>query len=115
MLMYTGNFASLPPNTQIASPQSGGPTVGEILLNLILLGGAAWLGYRLIRELAKEPRDTYKYVYLRGRSLCHGGLTNDLDRREDEHRGRWPGGSIRQVGRRTTRTAALAWERAMGF
>ena len=50
------------------------------------------------------------FYYRRG--TLHTGVTNDLARREEEHR-RVSGidGHIEQVGRRTTRAAALEWER----
>ncbi len=52
-----------------------------------------------------------KYDYkVRGR-IRHSGITKDLDRREQEHQQRWPGGSIEQVGRSVTKTAARKWER----
>ena len=57
-------------------------------------------------------RDTYKYHFKLGNRIVHTGITNDLARREDQHR-RASGlnGHIEQVGRRTTRAAALDWER----
>ncbi len=58
-------------------------------------------------------RDTYKYHFKKGNKIVHTGVTNDLERREAEHR-QEPGlsrGHIKQVGYRTTREAALAWER----
>jgi len=58
-------------------------------------------------------RDTYKYHFKMGRKIVHSGITNDLERREAEHRrerGR-RSGHIKQVGYRTTRENALAWER----
>lgn len=58
-------------------------------------------------------RDTYKYHFKMGNKIVHTGITNDLERREAEHqqeRG-WSGGHIKQVGYRTTRENALAWER----
>ncbi|MDA8186862.1 MAG: hypothetical protein M0T85_01805 [Dehalococcoidales bacterium] len=67
--------------------------------------------------MAKKPsnRDTYKYHFKVGRKIVHGGITDDLERREREHRLKWPTGHIEQVGRRTTREAALGWERENGF
>ena len=59
-------------------------------------------------------RDTYKYHLKNGKQIVHRGITNDLDRREQEHRAEYPGSQIRQVGRRTTREAALEWERNGG-
>lgn len=56
-------------------------------------------------------RDTYKYHYKRGNKILKSGITDDLDRREQEHRQKWPKGHIVQDGRRTTRDAALEWER----
>lgn len=56
-------------------------------------------------------RDTYKYHLKIGNKIIHRGITDDLDRREEEHQQKWPSGHIKQVGRRTTRDAALEWER----
>ena len=55
-------------------------------------------------------RDTYKYHYKTGRKIVHSGITDDLERREREHQGKWPGGHIFQVGHRTTEDAAREWE-----
>ena len=58
-------------------------------------------------------RTTYKYHFKKGNKIVHTGITNDIDRREAEHRSE-PGlskGHIKQVGLRTTREAALQWER----
>ncbi len=57
-------------------------------------------------------RDTYKYHFKRGNRIVHTGITNDIDRREAEHK-REPGqgkGHIKQVGLRTTYDAAFEWE-----
>lgn len=59
-------------------------------------------------------RDTYKYHQKLGNRILHSGITNDLSRREREHRQKWPGSHISQVGNRTTRDAALKWERTGG-
>ena len=63
--------------------------------------------------MAKD-RDTYKYQLMKGREVVHRGITNDLPRREAEHQATKPGTHITQVGRRTDRESALAWERAGG-
>lgn len=55
-------------------------------------------------------RDTYKYHYKRDNKIVKSGITEDLERREKEHQRKWPGGHIIQVGRRTTKEAAKAWE-----
>ncbi len=62
-----------------------------------------------------KPRDTYKYLYKIGNKIVHGGITNDLDRREQEHQQKWSKGHIKQVGRRTTEEAARKWENEKGF
>ena len=61
-----------------------------------------------------KPRNTYKYQMKQGSKIVHRGITNDKERREQEHRQKWPGGRIVQVGRKTTRAAALKWERDGG-
>ncbi len=62
-----------------------------------------------------KPRDTYKYYFKSGHKMVHGGITNDLERRELEHRQKWQKGHIFQVGRRTTEEAARKWEQDKGF
>lgn len=37
-----------------------------------------------------NPRDTYKYQLKVGNKIVHGGITNDLNRREQEHQQTWP-------------------------
>lgn len=59
-------------------------------------------------------RDTYKYQFKDGNNVLHRGITNDLERREGEHEQDFGRGHITQVGRRTTRDAALEWERDGG-
>ena len=59
-----------------------------------------------------KARDISKYDFLdkKGR-IIHSGITNDLNRREGELRRQYnQSDHIRQVGRKTTREAALAWE-----
>lgn len=62
-----------------------------------------------------SERDTYKYVFKVGNKTVHGGITEDLERREQEHQQKWRKGHIVQVGRRTTEEAARAWEQEKGF
>lgn len=59
-------------------------------------------------------RDTYKYQLKQGNTIVHRGITNDLGRRESEHQAEFPDSTINQIGNRTTREAALAWERGGG-
>ena len=59
-------------------------------------------------------RDTFKYHLKQGSKVVHRGITDSLERREREHQATWPGSIIKQVGRRTSRNAALKWERLGG-
>lgn len=59
-------------------------------------------------------RDTHKYHLKQGKKVVHRGITNDLERREVEHQEQFPGSHIELVGRKTTRDAALKWEREGG-
>lgn len=61
------------------------------------------------------PRNTHKYQFKEGNRILHGGITDDLERREAEHRETWPNGHIMQVGRRTTEEAARQWEKDKGY
>ncbi len=58
-----------------------------------------------------QYRNIYKYHLKRGNKIIHTGITNDLERRESEHKQKYGDGvHICQVGRRTTKEAALEWE-----
>lgn len=65
------------------------------------------------RGVPIEPkRDTYKYHLKRGNKVIRSGITNDLDRREKEHRQNY--GTevhIQRVGNQTTREGAREWEK----
>ena len=56
-------------------------------------------------------RDTFTYDYKIGNKIVHSGITNDLDRRESEHKRRWPNGHIVKVGAAKTETGAREWEK----
>lgn len=58
-----------------------------------------------------DKRDTYTYDFKVGGKIVHSGITNDLERRESEHKRRWPSGSIHKVGSAKTREGALEWEK----
>lgn len=62
-----------------------------------------------------KPRTTYKYKFKIGNKLVHVGITSNLERRDKEHKQAWSKGHIKQVGRRTTREAAIRWERERGY
>ena len=57
-------------------------------------------------------RDTFKYHLKRGNKIIRSGITNDLDRREDEHQREF-GEDVHviKVGRATTREGAEDWEK----
>ena len=55
-------------------------------------------------------RNWQKYDFKVGQKIVHSGITKDLERHEQEHQQRWPSGHITQVGRATTKDAALDWE-----
>jgi len=57
-----------------------------------------------------KPRNYYKYDFKIGNKIIHSGITKDLERREPEHKQKWPKGHIVQIGRRTTEEAARKWE-----
>ncbi|MBA7689338.1 hypothetical protein ES703_97844 [subsurface metagenome] len=59
----------------------------------------------------RMPRDAYKYEFKVGDKVVHRGITDDLVRREREHRKECPDGHMKQMGRRTTKEAARKWER----
>lgn len=61
-----------------------------------------------------RKKSTYKYHLKRGATVIYRGITNDLERRKAEHQDQFPGTTLQQVGRRTTRDAALRWEREGG-
>ena len=61
-----------------------------------------------------KRRDTHKYHLKQGKKVVHKGITYDLERREAQHQEEFPGSQAQQVGRRTTREAALKWEREGG-
>ena len=54
---------------------------------------------------------TFRYRFkVDGKIVC-SGITIDLQRRENEHRRRWPTGLIEQIGPPTTHEDAWNWER----
>ncbi|MCY4259923.1 MAG: hypothetical protein OXC91_06635 [Rhodobacteraceae bacterium] len=57
------------------------------------------------------PRSAYKYHFKKGHRIVHTGVTNNLKRREAEHRQTYGGGHIAKVGSATSRDMALRWER----
>lgn len=68
----------------------------------------------LVKGLHMPRRNIYKYHLKKGAKVVHRGITNDLERRQLEHQQKSLGVKIQQIGRRTTRKAALKWEREGG-
>ncbi len=56
-------------------------------------------------------RNYYKYHFKVGNKIVHRGITNDLDRREEEHQQKWANGHITQQGNAVSKESALDWER----
>lgn len=61
-----------------------------------------------------SKRDTYKYEFKDGNKIVHKGITNDLQRREEEHQQKWPKGHIKQVGHAVTEESGREWEEEQG-
>lgn len=56
-------------------------------------------------------RDTNKYILTQGGKTVYVGITNNMERREAEHRNEGiKFDNMQKVGRMTTRDAAGAWE-----
>lgn len=58
-----------------------------------------------------KVRDTYRYYLKLGNKIIDKSITDDLVRREANHQEEFPGSRVIQVGKCTTRQAALDWER----
>ena len=54
----------------------------------------------------------YGYHYYVGTEKKHSGITTDAQRRETEHRLRWPRGTLRVVTGPMTEAQARTWEAA---
>lgn len=59
----------------------------------------------------QKPRTHFKYDFIVEGRIAHSGITNDLNRRGQEHKRKYGKGRIKQVGRRTTENAAREWEK----
>ena len=62
-----------------------------------------------------SKRDTNKYYFKVGNKIVYGGITNNLERRETEHKQKWSNVHIYKVGNKTTEEAARKWEKVKGF
>lgn len=57
-------------------------------------------------------RDHYKYHWKIGNKIVESGITNNLERREEERQQEQPKGHIVKVGRMMTKEGALEWEKS---
>ena len=55
--------------------------------------------------------NTFKYQLKVDGRIVYYGFTTDLQRREQEHRVRWPRARIEQIGEPTSHQEAWEWER----
>jgi len=67
-----------------------------------------------VASIPSKEKDTYKYQLKIGRKVVLRSITYDLNGREAEHQGEFPGSKVKQIGRKTTYKAALVWERRGG-
>ena len=57
-----------------------------------------------------EKRPFVGYDFKVGDKIVHSGITTDPDRRETEHKQRWPGGKLKVVTGPMTEQGAREWE-----
>ena len=57
-----------------------------------------------------SKRNTYKYELKDGNKVLYVGITNDTERREQEHSQKKEFGHMNIIGNRTTRESAKNWE-----
>jgi predicted GIY-YIG superfamily endonuclease len=54
---------------------------------------------------------TTKYRLVKKDKLLHTGITDDPEKREDQHQKQFPGSTLKPVDKPTSRDKALEWER----
>ncbi len=60
-------------------------------------------------------REWYTYEFKKGNKILHKGITQDLDRREGEHKSNLDSsGHIRKIGIAKTEISARQWEKDEG-
>lgn len=61
--------------------------------------------------MPRKPRNTTRYNVWRNRNIVHTGITDDPERRQQEHRREFgENANLRPVGPKVTRESALNWE-----
>lgn len=58
-----------------------------------------------------KARPYRKYDVLVDGKIVKSGITTDLERREQEHKQKWPTGRVRPVGGPVTEESAREWEK----
>jgi len=58
-----------------------------------------------------KRRPYKKYDVIVDGRIVHSGITTDLERRKQEHKGKWPKAKTRQVGGSVTEKSAREWEK----
>jgi len=59
----------------------------------------------------EKPRPYKKYDVIVNGKIKHSGITTDLKRRTEEHKAKWPGARVKQVGGSVTEKSAREWEK----
>ena len=57
-----------------------------------------------------KKRNHSRYTLRQGRETVHVGITNDPDRREQEHQNQFPGSKLTVDGPKVTKDSAIKWE-----
>ena len=65
--------------------------------------------------MAQKPRNYSRYKVRVGRTVVHGGITEDPERREQEHQQKWPKAKLTTIGPKVTEESARKWEKDKGF
>ncbi len=66
-------------------------------------------------RINQKPRKFSRYLVKRGRQIIHGGITEDFDRRKEEHERKYPGVRVVKIGPKVTEDTARKWEKKRGF
>ncbi len=62
-----------------------------------------------------KPRDWYTYEFKRGNQVLHKGITQDPERRENDHQSNLdPKGHLKIIGNPKTEEGARQWEKDQG-
>lgn len=62
-----------------------------------------------------KSRPYRKYLFKVGNKIVHGGITTDVQQREQQHKQKWPKGHIKAIGGPVTEESAREWEKERGY